>query len=113
MLTIQKISHHRNGICGEGFHVVLFTDTTDNDLYATVFPDQGCVAVLQVSKLAQGIVEFGYNSWRGDDYEEELREAIRSYEKAPNTGDAAVQEWVYEDQGILSNKRKITAIYSS
>jgi len=49
-------------------------------MIATVFDEVGSVAVLQVDKLSDpGVgVAFGENSWRGDRYEAELREAIKS-----------------------------------
>jgi hypothetical protein len=39
-------------------------------------------AVLDVAKLAAGDVAFGSNSWRGDEYESALRNAIRAREQA-------------------------------
>lgn len=61
-LKIIDIAHHRNGICGEPFVVVLFKD-------------QGPEGS---RKLAAGNIEFGFNSWRGDNYEPHLRQANHS-----------------------------------
>ena len=63
-LTIIDIAHHRNGVCGAPFAVILF----EHD---------GQCAVLDIDKLAQGDIAFGSNSWRGDHFEPSLRKAIR------------------------------------
>ncbi len=79
---VQAIEYHRNGISGEGFHIVKFTDTENGEMLGIVFPlDKGetwngRVAIFQQDLLAQGNVTFGQNSWRGDNYEGELRAAI-------------------------------------
>ena len=51
-------------------------------MVASVFDDPGQVAVYEVAKLADPEigVAFGENSWRGDRYEPELREAIKNTE---------------------------------
>ena len=41
-----------------------------------VFDEPAHCAVLDVAKLAAGDIAFGSNSWRGDEYEPELRRAI-------------------------------------
>jgi hypothetical protein len=78
-LTIIDIAHHRNGICGIPFAVVLFTDTGSEGSrkVAILFEQEGHCAVLDVDKLAQGDIAFGSNSWRGDRFEQPLRNAIR------------------------------------
>lgn len=63
-LTIIDLAHHRNGIGGAPFAVILFEQ------------DRHC-AVLDVDKLVQGDITFGSNSWRGDRFEPSLRQAIR------------------------------------
>jgi hypothetical protein len=47
-------------------------------MVASVFDEPGHVAVYQIDKLSDPDVgvRFGENSWRGDQYETELREAI-------------------------------------
>jgi hypothetical protein len=37
--------------------------------------------VLDIAMLAAGDIQFGSNSWRGDEYEPHLRQAIRRHEK--------------------------------
>jgi hypothetical protein len=78
-LKIIGIDHHRNGICGSPFDVVLFDDQDPehNRKVAVLFEEPHCCAVLGVDKLAQGDIAFGSNSFRGDHYEHDLRQAIR------------------------------------
>ena len=77
-LKIIAIAHHRNGICGAPFDVVLFEDTGPEGgrKVAILFEGDSFCAVLDVAKLAAGDIKFGSNSWRGDDYEPELTTAI-------------------------------------
>ena len=95
-LTIHEVAHHRNGVCGMPFHAIRFRDNEEGrEFVATVFgynpaphrdqygPDKfhdrvygdPHVAVLDV-ELAQTTIEFGYNSWRGDQYADDLYLAI-------------------------------------
>ncbi len=78
-LRIIATAHHRNGVCGAPFDVVLFQDRgpEGSRKLAILFDDQGHCAVLDVAKLAESDIAFGSNSWRGDHFEEPLRKAIR------------------------------------
>jgi hypothetical protein len=78
-IRILDVAHHRNGICGAPFHVVLLHDTDDEDTrkVGIVFEEPHHCAVLDVSKLARGCIAFGANSYRGDRFEESLRSAIK------------------------------------
>ncbi len=78
-LTIIDFAHHRNGICGAPFAVVLFEDTgpEGSRKVAVLFEEPHHCAVLDVDKLAHGDIAFGSNSWRGDAFEQSLRKAIR------------------------------------
>jgi hypothetical protein len=82
--NIIDIAHHRNGICGSPFHVVLFQDHGDEGSrkVGIVFESTSHVAVLDVSKLAEGDIAFASNSWRGDMYEPHLRKAIDLRQRA-------------------------------
>jgi len=77
-LTIIAIDHHRNGICGAPFDIVLFEDAGQGGSrkVAILFEEKYHCAVLDVAKLAAGDVAFGSNSFRGDSYEPPLRKAI-------------------------------------
>jgi hypothetical protein len=84
----MNIAHHRNGICGTPFYVAIF-DWRDDDgktrrMMATVFPEPGNVAVLDISETAAGNIDFACgNSWRGDHFEDALRAAIRRTHEDP------------------------------
>jgi len=69
---IIKSDFHRNGICGAGFCVTLFDDHRQRRLLGIRFDAPGHCAVFDLNLLAQGIIEFGLNSWRGDHYESDL-----------------------------------------
>jgi hypothetical protein len=87
-LRLKGIEYHRNGVAGEGFHVVLFTEQDGRNkatnMIATVFPvrdelgDMDCngrVAVLDRDFLAIGLIAHP-NRFRGDCYEKWLRQQI-------------------------------------
>ena len=74
-VKVLKQDHHRNGVGGAPFDVVLFKHEGEKFL-AIVFDEPGCVAVLGFDKLKQEVIEFGENSWRGDWFEDALREVI-------------------------------------
>ena len=78
-LLIDQIAHHRNGVCGEPFHAVLFRAPDAGRMLGVVFDAPGHVAVFDLDKLLLGNVAFGVNSWRGDRYEPLLREAVRRH----------------------------------
>jgi hypothetical protein len=59
--------------------VALIDDHNDEDGSTTrkvvvMFEEGGHTAVLDVDLLAQGVIAFGVNSWRGDRYEGMLRD---------------------------------------
>jgi hypothetical protein len=84
-LEIHEIAYHRNGISGAPFHVVTFSYAEGTELdrmIATVFDEPGEVAVLNIDKLAAGDIGFGTNSWRGDHFEAQLRQAIGEWDLA-------------------------------
>jgi hypothetical protein len=82
--NITHIAHHRNGIDGAPFHVVLFEDTgaETSRKVAVVFDAPHHCAVLDIGKLAAGDIAFMSNSWRGDVYEPHLRNAIELLSKS-------------------------------
>ena len=86
---VHQVSFHRNGIGGAGFHAILFDaslDTGTHLMVATVFDQPGHVAVLQVKPLSTDVgVKFGANSWRGDCFERELRDAIETHQSVGST----------------------------
>lgn len=74
-----EIAYHRNGVSGNDFCVLTFDTISDGERYkmvATVFKGKGNVAVFDREKLGAGVIGFGLNSWRGDEFEKELRKII-------------------------------------
>ena len=98
-MNVQEIAYHRNGVSGEPFYVVSFSDPdavgempgADGEMVAVVF-DMGeaddaatftnpRTAVFDRELLGAGVIAFAENSWRGDHYDHELRQAIRANER--------------------------------
>ncbi|HVS34963.1 MAG TPA: hypothetical protein VMS17_05235 [Gemmataceae bacterium] len=116
-LKIIDTAHHRNGVAGSPFDVVLFKVQREQGVKVGVlFDDPGACAVLDVTLLAAGDIAFGLNSWRGDEYEPELRRAIDhdrdSGPDAVRTGDASIPQRVdrcdaalrrYSDDGVFTS----------
>jgi hypothetical protein len=71
-IHISDIDWHRNGISGEGFHVVRFI-YEGRWMIATVFEARGHVAVVDVNDLS--------NHYRGDVFERALRGACRRFDR--------------------------------
>ena len=83
-LKIIAIAHHRNGVAGSPFDVALFKERGRQGSLKVgiLFDEPAHCAILDVAKLAAGDIEFGSNSWRGDDYEPFLRDAITAHLQA-------------------------------
>jgi hypothetical protein len=78
---VTAIASHRNGVAGESFNVVLFTSREGHDnMVAIVFPEPRHVAVFDRDMLGHGEIRMCVNSWRGDDFEPELRAAIAEHD---------------------------------
>ena len=77
-LKIIHTAHHRNGVHGAPFDLILFEDhgPERSRKIGILFEQPYHCAVLDVAKLAQGDIAFRSNSWRGDEYEPHLRKAI-------------------------------------
>jgi hypothetical protein len=81
-----SVAFHRNGVCGEPFHCVIFDMTEDgktNRMLAVRFADdegEGFqnprIAVFDVALLYESNIEFGSNSFRGDHFVDEIDKAI-------------------------------------
>ena len=83
-IRIEEIAYHRNGVAGTGFHVVKFVDRKagkPGKLLGVVFDKPNRVAVFDRSLLTQDVIASGVNSWRGDEYEDDLRKACKGYDK--------------------------------
>ena len=81
-----SVEFHRNGVCGEPFHCVIFDKTEDgetNRMLAVRFADdegEGFknprIAVFDIALLYESNIEFGSNSFRGDHFVDEIDKAI-------------------------------------
>jgi len=82
-IKIIDIAHHRNGVGGAPFDVVLFKVAGEQSRkVAILFDVPAHCGVLDVTLLAAGDIAFGSNSWRGDDFEPHLRQAIINHQSA-------------------------------
>lgn len=76
---IESIDFHRNGVSGESFYVVKFKSSINETMLAIVFETSKHIAVFDYDRLKDGITAFGENSFRGDVYENELRQMIANF----------------------------------
>jgi hypothetical protein len=72
-IEIIASDHHRNGVSGAPFDVVLFR-YEDTRLLAVIFRKQFYCAVLDVEEIARGTIESAY---RGDAFETPLRTLLK------------------------------------
>ena len=88
-IQVEEIAYHRNGVSGEGFHVVTFRWAEEEKvmaeprpMVAILFEAPGQCAVLDREQTRQGNIGFAMgNSWRGDRFEPALRAAIEEFEE--------------------------------
>ncbi len=89
---ILGVTYHRNGICGEPFHLVLFDSTEGEKTLLGILPastgEQGRCFVLEPAAISTDLAArkieacaFGAGSFRGDNFERELRQAVSAWEK--------------------------------
>jgi hypothetical protein len=94
-MKILKSAYHRNGVCGRGFSVVLFEHgdnpgrtmlgvmfngdgdgDEDDDGVASLAPKDYATAVFDLGLLKDDVIEFGKNSWRGDNYQGDIARGL-------------------------------------
>jgi len=85
-LKVKKFDHHRNGISGLGFYVVIFDwnepGEKQTNMTAFVFDEQGAIAITKNSELIKHNIEMNNgNSWRGDYFESAIRKFIKKTNK--------------------------------
>lgn len=107
--SVEAVGRHRNGICGEPFYVVLFTDAQQGrPMLATVFdapeppdplPVNPRVAVLSLLHSIRGDAT---DCYRGDNFAPELYRAIADYEAHWRTteGLPPVTCYIYRCPGV-------------
>lgn len=81
-VVIERVAYHRNGIAGNGFHVILFQQLDGTKMVGTIFEEAGNIAVFDRDLVGQHKIDFCENSWRGDEFEQALREAVAEYRRA-------------------------------
>jgi hypothetical protein len=89
IVEVTQVAYHRNGISGVPFHAVLFVARVEGltpgerreRFLASVFDEPGAVSLISLDRIATEGVTFGPNSWRGDQFEPELRAAISQFEE--------------------------------
>jgi len=87
---IADSSHHRNGIGGGPFDVVIFNAVVDGvhrTMVAVLFEDRGECAVFDMDMLAKHDIAFGSNSWRGGQFEPEIRKALEQKQRKEDAGE--------------------------
>jgi len=82
--NVGSVDRHRNGVGGKPFSIVKFSylepgSEEEQQMVAMVFDEPGAIAVFDQDKLAAGDTSFGSNSWRGDQFEQPLREHIERH----------------------------------
>jgi len=99
MKMIKKvidIAHHRNGISGTSFNVVLFIDRETKEKFVGIVPDEDENSfnsfVLSVDRMGKDNIRFAENSWRGDNYTMELKAVIREKELREEINQVSTKE---------------------
>lgn len=104
-VNVEDISYHRNGVGGEGFYAIIFTAPEpeypgkfvasifidDEELYTKAYINPRC-SVFNICLFDNHGVEFGANSWRGDEFFYALRPAIQEYSSSFEK-DRAIGKW--------------------
>ena len=81
--NLEGIAYHRNGCAGAGFHVLRFKardGRKNRNMVAVAFEEEGHIAIFDQDMLAQGIIAFGENSWRYENYDTEIRQWIAEFQ---------------------------------
>lgn len=77
-MEIIKADSHRNGVAGEPFKVAIIHDG-DSKKLVIMFEEQYTTAVFDLDLLKEEIIEMGENSWRGDQYDNALRDELTNF----------------------------------
>ena len=78
MIRILEVAFHRNGCSGESFYAIRFLDQR-RLLLGLVFEQPNRIVVIDPLHAAETVAA-GVNSWRGDLYEETLRNVVDRFE---------------------------------
>jgi hypothetical protein len=114
-IRILNIASHRNGIAGAPFYAIVFRDTGElgSIKLGIVFHEPWHTAVLDIAKLNNRDIKFGSNSWRGDQYEPALRQAIADREKLNESEISGTTEYTAEIDvcAYLAERHEIAHIW--
>jgi hypothetical protein len=112
-ITVLNISHHRNGITGAPFYAVVFRDSGPDASVklGIVFEAPAHVAVLDIAKLADCDVKFGSNSYRGDNFEPPLRQAVAGHRRKRHEELGQDDESSLDIHGLLARRRQVAVIW--
>lgn len=77
-MKIIKADSHRNGVGGEPFKVAIIQEG-DSKKLVIMFEEQYTTAVFDLDLLKEEVIEMGENSWRGDHYDNLLREELTTF----------------------------------
>ena len=91
-MKIKTMDYHRNGVCGEGFHVGIIKDDDGSNKLFIHFSNhdkegyltkKGAVrtAILDTDLVGKQEIEFGVNSWRGDYYHDLIQNTLIEEER--------------------------------
>lgn len=110
MKKILDVAHHRNGVSGSPFYVIRFRDGKQ-EMIGILFDTSRHVAVFDSKLLAENVIAFAQNSWRGDEYEPFLRDAAAKYHEKlyAATDDMAVLKVMQGGKNVWREPRKATA----
>jgi hypothetical protein len=113
-LKIIDIAHHRNGVGGAPFDIVLFKDsgTEGSRKVAILFDEKYHCAVLDVAKLEAGDIAFMTNSWRGDQYEPYLRSEIDVYLRSAIDASPPKEQPEINIHELLAERQQIALVWS-
>ncbi len=83
-VKVEEVDYHRNGIGGEGFHIIKFQSRDDGegefqDMIGIVFEEAMTTAVFNRRLLGNGEIRFMHNSFRGDVFDLHLRRGITAW----------------------------------
>lgn len=77
-MKIIKADSHRNGVGGDPFKVAIVQEG-DSKKLVIMFEERYTTAVFDLDLLKEEVIEMGENSWRGDQYDDLLREELTTF----------------------------------
>lgn len=91
-IKVISVNGHSNGFNGVPFSLVMFQEWGEKtNMMAIVFPDKGCIAILNTGMLSDGVYNYP-NRWDGTVYEAALRKVLDDIEEngySPN-----INKWI-------------------